>query len=159
MKLTLFFQLFWKEKFASRPRDLHELYLLVRCSDLLQQGRISEVADALAGRIMALEVAASSGSWSTAKFLEVETLDSGNLARPETLLAAQKHARLVAKSEQGWTSWSGKGKGYDGQESWATPWKGTEKTKGKKGKSWWKAPEKEKETEKEKEKADTKGKK
>ena len=121
VKLTLFFQLFWKEKFASRPRDLHELYLLVRCSDLLQQGRISEVADALAGCIMALEVAASSGSWSTARFLEVETMDSGNLARPETLLAAQKHARLVAKSEQGWTSWGGKGKGFEGQESWVPP--------------------------------------
>ena len=113
VKLTLFFQLFWTDKFASRPRNLHELYLLVRCSDLLQQGRISEVADALAGRIMALEsleVAASSGSWSTAKYLEVETMDSGNLARPETLLAAQKHARLVAKAEQGWASWEAKAK-------------------------------------------------
>ena len=46
-------------------------------------------------------------------------MDSGNLARPETLLAAQKHARLVAKAEQGWASWGGKGKGYEGQESWA----------------------------------------
>ena len=53
VKLTLFFQLFWKDRFANRPRDLHEMYLLVRCSDLLQQGRINEVADALAGRIMA----------------------------------------------------------------------------------------------------------
>ena len=35
VKLTLFFQLFWKEKFASHSRDLHELYLLVRCADLL----------------------------------------------------------------------------------------------------------------------------
>ena len=35
VKLTLFFQLFWKEKFASHSRDLHALYLLVRFADLL----------------------------------------------------------------------------------------------------------------------------
>ena len=40
------------------------------------------MADALAGRIMALEVVASSGSWSTAKFLEAETLDSGHDRTP-----------------------------------------------------------------------------
>ena len=57
VKLLPVFQLFWNDRFANGQRDLHEMYLLVRCSDLLQQGRISEVADALAGRIMALAAA------------------------------------------------------------------------------------------------------
>ncbi|CAE7580461.1 Dnmt3c [Symbiodinium natans] len=102
VKMSLFFQLFWRSKFEHRPRDQRELFLLSRCADLLRDGHLNELADAIAGRIMALEVAASTGSWNTAKYLEVETMDSGSIARPETLLAAQRHARLVAKSESSW---------------------------------------------------------
>ncbi|CAE7559979.1 Dnmt3b [Symbiodinium sp. CCMP2592] len=120
VKMSLFFQLFWRSKFEHRPRDQRELFLLSRCADLLRDGHLNELADAIAGRIMALEVAASTGNWSTAKYLEVETMDSGSIAKPETLLAAQRHARLVAKSEGSWKrgdgGWWREGKGAGIQE-------------------------------------------
>ena len=157
VKMTLFFNLFWRMRFESRPRDQKELFILCRCIDLLRSGQLDVLGDVLAGRVQALELAATTGSWNTARHLEVESLETASLARPEVLLAAQKHARLVAKSEgrsdtpkwQDWTStsptWdSQKGKGKGGSKS-----KGK---KGEKGKPWywkeegdWKKDKKEKE--------------
>ena len=157
MKMTLFFNLFWRTRFESRPRDQKELFILCRCIDLLRSGQLDVLGDVLAGRVQALELAATTGSWNTARHLKVESLETASLARPEVLLAAQKHARLVAKSEgrsdtpkwQDWTSTSStwdsqKGKGKGGSKS-----KGK---KGEKGKPWywkeegdWKKDKKEKE--------------
>ena len=103
-----------------------------RCVDFLQTGRLSELADALAGRIMAQkrrpQVAPSRRlGYVTAKILGAEFFFMGNLAKPDALCIAQKHARLVAKSQEGCHVWTSKGKGGDRAEDCNTPWKGKEK--------------------------------
>ena len=60
-----FFKLFWSSKFEHRPRDQREFFLFSQCAGLLRDGHVNELADAIAGRIMALEVAASNMATST----------------------------------------------------------------------------------------------
>ena len=78
------------------------------------------------------------------KILEAEFFYMGNLAKPDTLLIAQKHARLVAKSQEGCHVCTNKGKGGDRAEDCNTPWKGKEK-----GTGWRKTTAKEEEVENE----------
>ena len=79
-------------------------------------GKLPEAGDALASRFVAVHTALSEGNWSTAGYLELYPLEPVQSTTTSTLLEAQKHKRMVWKS-QGYAGYgrawqpSGKGKG------------------------------------------------
>ena len=102
--------------------------MLARCLDLLKAGRLDQLADVLASRMIAVDTATRQG-WNTARFLEI--LDDGEEGSAPThvLLAAQRHSRLVERA-------GGKGS-WSRQQTWQSPdWggEGRPKGKGKEGK-------------------------
>ena len=133
--LYTFYQLVLKPEMDPRSRDSKEVSMLARTLDLLKEGRLPQVADLLAARLIAVTTAVKQG-WGTARHLEVHQPEDESVAPPHVLLAAQRHARQVEKaggkgswsrgSNWSWEGWQGdpkpKGKGKD------------QKGKGKKGK-------------------------
>ena len=116
VKIGTYFALLIRPYYASGSPLLRELYALGQAIDLLRAGRLPETADALAGRFVAVHTALAEGNWSTASQLELFPLEPIQSASVSTMLKAQKHKKLVLKS-QGFASnrWatggSGKGKG------------------------------------------------
>ena len=100
---------------------MRELYALAQAIDLLRGGHLPEAADALAGRFVAVHTALAEGGWATASQLELYPLEPVQSASVSTMLQAQRHKRLVQKS-QGITGYrwgsggAGKGKGNGWQE-------------------------------------------
>jgi hypothetical protein len=134
-KFHTFFLLCLKPQMDPKSRDTKELFLLSRSLDLLRQGQLEQLADALASRMMAVETASKQG-WGTAKYLEV--LDEGDetSAPAHVLLAAQRHGRLVEKAG-GKGSWTRQQANCYGEMSYGQQTKGKAKDgkgKGKKGK-------------------------
>lgn len=155
--LTSYFQIVAKPQIAGKVRDQRELETLARCVDLLKQGLLAELGDALAGRFMAVESAALTNNWQDAQHLEVVPVRHAGLASPAVMLRAQRHTRQVEKaigrpqwrrSGGGWNETAGpprpdgpaKGKGYPRGKG-----KGRGKKGGAKGGGPWKDHEKEKE--------------
>lgn len=137
-KMLTFFQLVLRPALDARSRDCKELSLLSRSLDLLREGRLAELADVLASRLIAVDTAGRQG-WHVARHLEVYGEEEENSAPPHVLLAAQKHARQVDKAggKGSWSpaaaQWSSfeqrpKGKGKEAKGK-------TKKGKGK-GKNW-----------------------
>lgn len=134
-KMFTYFQLALRPRLDVKSRDCREISLLAKCLDMLREGRLANLADVLAARLLAVETATRQG-WATAKHLEVFGADEEGSVPPHLLLAAQKHQRQVEKAggkgswpkggSWGWAESSSeprpKGKGKDG------------KGKGKKGK-------------------------
>eukprot|EP00435_Cladocopium_sp_Y103_P012063 s1953_g3.t1 len=134
-KIFTYFQLALKPGLDSKSRDCREISLLSRCLDLLREGRLANLADTLAARLLAVETATRQG-WATARHLEVYGPDEEGPVPPHILLSAQRHQRQVEKAggkgswtrgqAPSWSDWStdarAKGKGKD------------QKGKGKKGK-------------------------
>lgn len=134
-KLHTYYQILLKPGLDPKSRDSKELALLSRTLDLLREGRLAEVADVLAGRLIAVHTATKQG-WGTAKHLEVYGEDEDASAPAHVLLSAQRHARAVDKAG-GKGSWT-RGQGWGGSEWNSEPRpKGKAKEgkgKGKKGK-------------------------
>ena len=134
IKVSTYFALLIRPFHATNSPLVRELYALAQSIDLLRMGRLPETADALASRFIAVHTALSEGNWLTASQLELFPLEPVASASTATMLEAQKHRRLVLKS-QGWgqnTRWwggAGKGKNYgSGNEKGR---KGDQKGKGK----------------------------
>ena len=136
--MLTFFQLVLRPALDPRSRDCKELNLLARSLDLLRDGRLAELADVLASRLIAVDTAGRQG-WHVARHLKVYGEEEENSTPPHVLLAAQKHARQVDKaggkgswsaaqqwSPAPWTDNRPKGKGKDGKGK-------TKKGKTKKG--------------------------
>ena len=134
IKMSTYFALLIRPYYPAGNPLLRELYALAQAIDLLRMGRLAETADALASRFVAVHTAMSDGNWQTAAQLELFPLEQVQSASTSVMLKAQKHRRLLWKS-QGFTSRQARGKGgwwrSGGDE------KGSEKGsgKGKKGKS------------------------
>lgn len=141
-RLFTYFQLCLKPHLDMRGRDGKEMAMLARGLDLLKSGRLAELADLLAGRMIAVDTSTRQG-WGTARHLEVFSVDDGATAPPHILLAAQRHSQQVERaggkgswrglgswSNSDWSGGSGapKGKGKDAKGK-------TKKGKGK-GKTW-----------------------
>ena len=116
---------------------VRELYSLAQVIDALRAGQLPQAADGLAARFISVHQALEDGHWGAASMLELYPLEGTSSASTATLLRAQKHRRLLQKSQgQHWGSgkgrgnWQGKGKGGWNQAEEA--WKGD--GKGKKGK-------------------------
>lgn len=134
-KILTYFQLCLKPLLDTRGRDCKELAVLARSLDLLREGRLAELADVLAGRLVAIDTATRQG-WSTARHLEVYCEDEDGSAPAHVLLAAQRHARQVEKAggKGSWprsAPWNQGDWGYDSRDKGRG--KGG-KNKGKKGK-------------------------
>ena len=115
VKIATYFALLIRPYHQPGSPLLRELYSLAQSIDLLRAGRLPETADALASRFVAVHTALTDGGWGTASQLELHPLEPVQSASTATMLEAQKHRRLVLKSQGlGTTSWwstSGKGKG------------------------------------------------
>ena len=128
-KMSSYVQIVAKPLLGSKVRDMRELETIARCIDLLRQGCLPEVGDALAGRFMAVESAGLSNSWTDAQHLEVIPVKTGGVAPPSVLLKAKRHSRQIEKAS-GKGSWQSSGS----QAPWSNPWRqkgGDEKGKGK----------------------------
>eukprot|EP00435_Cladocopium_sp_Y103_P073020 s225_g42.t1 len=90
-----------------------------------ETGRLPETADALAARFIAANTALSEGGWQIAAQLELYPLEQVQSATMATMLQAQKHRRMVQKSQGLYPTqwWPGAGEGTGAQQ----------KPKGKKG--------------------------
>ena len=126
VKISTYFALLIRPYHQAGSPLLRELYALGQAIDLLRAGRLPETADALASRFISVHTALTDGNWSTASHLELYPLEPVQSTSTATMLEAQKHKRLVLKS-QGyapsgrWWSPTGRGKG------------GAQVEKGKKG--------------------------
>ena len=144
VKVMTYFNLFLKPNHLNHQRELRELHSLAAMIDILRQGDLAKVGDALAGRFIALHQFLQDGTWNTARHMELYPMDTGHAASSSVILASRKHARLVQKV-QGlnpggqWVLPYGRGKGkgkYDWQ-GFENPGKGKEKGKKGKGKGKW----------------------
>ena len=133
VKISTFFALLIRPYYPAGNALMRELYSLGQTIDLLRSGRLPEAAGALASRFIAVHTALAEGGWSTASQLELYPLEPVQSASVATMLQAQKHRRLVQRSQgfspSRWTS-GNKGKGKGG--SWSEKGqKGENKGKGK----------------------------
>lgn len=143
-KMHTYYQLVLRPQLDVRSRDAKELSLLAKCLDLLSEGRLPQLADALAARLIAVDVATRQG-WSTARHLELWGEEEGP-APPHIVLSAQKHARQIEKAggkgswpQRGNWSWpsaaeasgKSKGKGKGKSKSGKNPYKGGKQSWGK----------------------------
>ena len=134
-KILTYFQLVLKPQMDSKGRDCKELAMLARSLDLLRDGRLAELADVMAARLMAIHTATKQG-WQTARHLEVFAEEDDSAAPPHVLLSAQRHARQVEKAG-GKGSWPSRSPWQGGEWSYDNRPKGKGKEpkgKGKKGK-------------------------
>lgn len=122
VRMYTYYQLALKPNLDQRSRDCKELGLLAKALDLLQEGDLSQLADLLSARLIAVETATRQG-WQAAKFLELQSMEDDGTAPPHILLAAQKHARQVEKA-------GGKGSWAQSQQ-WAQGWMADQRPKGK----------------------------
>ena len=155
-KMHTYYQLALKPLLDPKTRDCRELGVVARALDLLRDGRLDELADLLAARMIAIDTATKQG-WQTARHLEVYTGEDQGTAPAHILLSAQKYNRQVEKAggkgswsrsqNTGWGDWRGepRGKGKKGDTK-GKPKKGKDK-----GKGGWKTDPKEKGEGKEKE--------
>ena len=137
IKIATYFALLIRPYYNNASPMLRELYSLAQTIDLLRGGRLAETADALASRFISVHTALAEGNWQVASTLELFPLEPVQSAGTSTMLAAQKHRRLIWKSQGypsggggNWWSQNNKGKGKQGAE------------KGKKGTASRKAREK-----------------
>ena len=80
-KMLTFFQLVLRPALDPRSRDCKELSLLSRSLDLLREGRLAELADVLASRLIAVDTAGRQG-WHVARHLEVYGEEEENSVPP-----------------------------------------------------------------------------
>ena len=117
IKIATYFGLLIRPYHPQGSPLLRELYSLAQAIDLLRQGRLPEAGDALAARFIAVHTALSDGGWQTASQLELHPLEPVQSTSTATMLLAQKHRRLVQKSQglapgRWWTGGKGKGQGF-----------------------------------------------
>ena len=121
-KLHTYFQLALRPNLDPKTRDCKELGLLARALDLLREGRLEELADLLAARMIAVDTATRQG-WSTARHLEVFGGEDVGTVPTHVLLSAQRYNRQVEKA-------GGKGS-WTASQTWGNDWNTPNKGKGK----------------------------
>lgn len=119
IKLSTFFALLIRPFHSNSSPLVRELFALGQSIDLLRAGRLPECADSLASRFIAVHTALTDGNWQVASQLEMYPLEPVQAATVATMLQAQKHRRLIQRSQgynpNRWNSPApGKGKGTGG---------------------------------------------
>ena len=133
VKISTFFALLIRPYYPANSPLLRELYALGQTIDLLRAGQLAETADALASRFIAVHTALSEGGWGTAAQLELYPLENVQSASVATMLQAQKHKRLLQKSQGVYNNrWSNAGAGKGKGNTWSEKGrKGDAKGRGK----------------------------
>lgn len=138
VKLSTYFALLIRPYHYANSPLLRELFALAQSIDLLRMGKLPETGDALASRFIAVHTALTDGNWLTASQLELFPLEPVQSTSTSTMLKAQKHRRLLLKSQgysMGGRGWTGPSKGK-GQGAYEKGKKGDNKGKGRgKGKN------------------------
>ena len=119
VKLTSYFQILLKSKLTGAMAQQREMYHLAVCMDLLRQGKLSGVGDALAARFLCLHQSVLDGNWTAARHMELYPLEEASAAGTSIILRTRRHAKLAARA-QGleWGSYRGgfgRGRGGKGQ--------------------------------------------
>ena len=132
VKISTYFGLMIRPYHQGASPLLRELYALAQTIDLLRSGKLPQAADSLAARFISCHTALTDGNWQVASQLEMFPLEVTQSASTSTMLKAQKHRRLLLKSQGfaqpwGWTG-GGRGRGNFGQEKGK---KGDQKGRGK----------------------------
>lgn len=150
-RMYSYYQLGLKPNLDVKSRDNREICFLARGLDLLKEGKLPQLADHMAARLIAVNTASSQG-WGVAKSLEIHQGEEDGPAPAHILLRAHRHTRQVEKAggkgswgrsqawQQDWQgdgSWKGSGKGGKGKgkkgkskTKGGKPWSGNEKEKG-----------------------------
>ena len=133
VKISTFFALLIRPFYPATNALMRELYALGQTIDLLRAGKLPEAADALASRFIAVHTALAEGGWGTAAQLEMYPLEPVQAASTGTMLQAQKHRRLVQKSQGAYPPrWGGGGAGKGKGAPWSDKGrKGDQKGRGK----------------------------
>ena len=144
VKLSTYFALHVKPAYPGHLRELREMHSLAAIMDQLRRGDVARVGDSLAARFMALHQAMIDNNWTTAKHMELHSMDDTSAGSAAIILASRKHSRLVdkvnGKGSSAWGTWGwnqkGRGKGgwKGGYEQTSKGEKGKGKDRGKKGK-------------------------
>ena len=116
IKISTFFALLIRPFHSNSSPLVRELFALGQSIDLLRAGRLPECADSLASRFIAVHTVLGDGNWQVASQLEMFPLEPVQSATVATMLQAQRHRRLIQRSQgynlNRWNSpASGKGKG------------------------------------------------
>ena len=148
IKISTHFALLIRPYYNNSSPLLRELYALGQTIDQLRAGLLLQTADSLASRFIAVHQALSEGGWQTASQLEMFPLEPVQSVGTSTLLAAQKHKKLIQKSQGtyypqvNWWGQAGKGRGAQkGEKGKKGEYpKGKQKGKGRgggKNNQWW----------------------
>ena len=119
VRISTFFALMIRPFHSNNSPLVRELFALGQAIDLLRAGKLPETADALASRFIAVHTALGDGNWQVASQLEMYPLEPTTSATTSTMLQAQKHRRLLQRSQgytggQWYASPTGRGKGGGG---------------------------------------------
>lgn len=152
IKLTSYFQILLKSKLTGAMAQQREMYHLAVCMDLLRQGKLSGVGDALAARFLCLHQSVLDGNWTAARQMELYPLEESSAAGTSIILQTRRRAKLAAKAQGldvgNWRGGYGRGRGgkghYDHFGGDVSDPKGGKKGKKGKGKgkgagknNWW----------------------
>eukprot|EP00438_Fugacium_kawagutii_P000234 Skav212279 [mRNA] locus=scaffold732:326080:334230:- [translate_table: standard] len=99
IRVSSYFSMLIRPYFPQGNPLLRELFSLAQTIDLLRSGRLSEAGDSLAARFVSVHTALTEGNWATAAHLEMHPLEPVSSTSTATLLEAQRHRRLVLKSQ------------------------------------------------------------
>eukprot|EP00435_Cladocopium_sp_Y103_P070020 s503_g34.t1 len=75
VKIATYFALHVKPQFQSHQREMREMFSLAATMDLLRRGDVARVGDSLAARFMALHQALIDQNWSTARHMELHSME------------------------------------------------------------------------------------
>ena len=106
IKLTSYFQILLKSKLTGAMAQQREMYHLAVCMDLLRQGKLSGVGDALAARFLCLHQSVLDGNWTAARHMELYPLDLHHLTNQKARQAGCKSPRLGC-GKLAWRLWQG----------------------------------------------------
>ena len=98
-KMVSFYHLMIKSTVTPTSRDGRELFLLANLLDLLRQGELSRLGDAMSARFLALQQASLDQSWVAARHLEIFTPEVLTAAGAAVTLAARRHAKVVDRAK------------------------------------------------------------
>ena len=99
IQLTSYFQILLKSKLTGAMAQQREMYHLAVCMDLLRQGKLSGVGDALAARFLYLHQSVLDGNWTAARHMELYPLEESSAAGTSIILQTRRHAKLAAKAQ------------------------------------------------------------
>ena len=106
IKITTYLSLLVKPQFPTHGKELREMHTLAVGLDALRRGDVARVGDILSSRFVAIHQSLLDGSWSGARFLEVEPMADASALGDGILLQARRHNKLVQKVQSPTPLWS-----------------------------------------------------